>query len=329
MTEHQRILNFTKHPAKQNSLCKHTGIMRVFLIGAICTLSGCAISPRKPMTMQARQRIHSNKILINSAQKSINILITSWASSNFASPYSREYSGAIMRPNTSEAPGGLLQDLIASGLTSHDDTKASKMAQPVRKALGHYKYLNDLEKAIQQKVATIPWLKVKKVATQYAIKKSEKDVINAAKENTTLLIGTTYRLSEQFNRLEVATWVQLDEKQPKNQTPSVLYSNQFNYYYFLESASSNHATNKARWVQDHAAFLKKQLSRAASATANMVAMDLQNPQTAPYANNKKAKANIICQGRLIKKTGKLYYILMNGGSGKICASNIPTKAKTA
>lgn len=261
-----------------------------YLIKIICSLpiflvlTACVPTPqRQALSVQDRTSIKSNRVLLNTTQREIVIHQNNMFSSDISDPYEPMDSGPIVVHHaTYPIGGGLMGALMVEGVKYHDAGKALKSVGPVQSAMGNFDYIQCFKNQLSQKLQSLPWLNIKTQDLQYNISDTEEKIVNASKENTVLFVGTTYALNSTFKRLEVSTYVQLDQKQSGGNGPKVLYTNNFYYIYRLANPTDKD-TNQKFWTDNNGLMLKSKLTDAASLISGMIVDDMKNPGIDPYA----------------------------------------------
>ncbi len=289
----------------------------VFLV-----LVACVPTPqRQALSIQDKSSIKSNRVLLNTTQREIVMHQNLWLDSDLSDMYEPMDSGPIVtHTETVAAGGGLLGDLMVEGIKHHDAGNAVKLMDPAQSALGDFDYVKCFRNQLTQKMTDLPWLKVKAQDLQYNISDSEDKIVNSAKENTVLFVGTTYALNSTFKRLEVATYVKLDQKQAAGNPPKVLYTNNF-YFIYLIPNPTDKATNEKFWTSNNGVMLRSKLTDAASLLSSMIVDDIKNPNLDPYAQIPKTVTFHAIDGDRVKaklvgnKNG--YYILSLNTSGNM------------
>ncbi len=300
------------------------------LLQVILLLTACA-SQRQTLTLQNRRTIKSDNVLVNTTQRNIRMREMSFLNSDVPSPYAPMDKGAIVKPTPAQAGagGGLIGGLIVASIQHSDVNDAMKGIMPVQEALGDFNYITIFKGKLKQQLATLPWLKLKSVKEKYNIHNSEQAIVNSARENTTLFIGTTYALDSSFKQLEVAAYVKLDEKLAKGNTPKKLYANNFYYIFRLKQPNTKSKANMQVWTKHHAQLLKTRLRDAASLLSKMIAMDIKHPGKHPYAKFKQIIIVRTIDGqtekaRVIKQTQDYFIVSLISGiriKGTIYAVN--------
>lgn len=252
---------------------KFTTLFPLFFLLAACG----NIPQREALSVQNRQEIHSTKILLNTTQQRIRIQQNNWFSSEKPDPYNLMDSGAIVRQNPAAINPNPLSDIVVDATEDHETNEAKKKIAFICKKLGNFNYITYFKNDLSKKLLTQPWLKTKKMQVQYNIKGTEKEIVNASKENATLFIGTTYALNSTFERLEVAAYIKLYKKQRNQNSPKLLYKNNFFYIYYLPIKNNSAVKNKTAWTENHASLLNSKLRDASLLLSDEIANDIANP----------------------------------------------------
>lgn len=276
-------------------------IRTVFILPILLVLTACVPMPqRQALTVQDRSSIKSNRVLLNTTQREIVVHQNNIFSSDVSDPYEPMDSGPIVVHHaTYAAGGGLMGALMVEGMKYHDAGKALKAIGPVQSALGNFDYIQCFKNQLSKKLSDLSWLKIKTQDLQYNIGDTEEKIVNASKENTVLFVGTTYALNSTFKRLEVATYVQLDQKQPGENGPKVLYTNNFYYIYRLSNPTDKE-TNQKFWTDNNGSMLKAKLTDAASLISGMIIEDMKNPGIDAYPQIMKTVTFHTIDGAKIK-----------------------------
>ncbi len=285
---------------------------KYILFFAIFLLTSCAtIPPRHALNDDDKRNIHSNNILLNSNQHEIVMRHNNWFDSDLPDPHLPMPSGPIVpQAGITSFPPTVL---IVKGIQSH---LGSIAISPIRSTIKDFDFLKTFNVEIQNTVAKLPWLKVKKQVIKYDLKSKESEIVADANENTTLFIGTTYALNSNFKKLEVAAYVKLAEKSNNNREPHTLYTNNMYFIYRLPEPNKNTKENKKYWINNNGEQLKEKLHDAASLLANMIKVDIGNSHSNIYQSNNKLIAfrNINgskTEGHLIKQQNGYYIISSN------------------
>ncbi|MCX7124865.1 MAG: hypothetical protein NTU49_03755 [Gammaproteobacteria bacterium] len=263
------------------------------LFCSVSLMTGCAIPQRHALSLKGRQEIKSNKTILNTTQKGIRLQDNAF-NPNVISPINPSDSGYIVKktPGIDDSSTSVVTYFIDSAIRKHEVNKAKTAIVPVRNALHNFDYVNQFKADLQKNLSALPWLKLTKISTQYNIKHDEKKIVDGSKENTTLFIGTTYALNSNFNRLEVAAYVKLDEKQKNKKTPKTLYKNNFFYIYRVVPSKNTTKENIATRNKNNAVFLKEKLCDASTMLSNLIATDMSNPNSlSGVANGKIVTVN--------------------------------------
>lgn len=288
----------------------------IILFPVLLLLAACAIEPqRQALSLQNKQDIRSNKTLLNTTQNGIRLEENYMFSSNRPDPYDLMDGGYIVRKSSPAFSDAILDAYINTEIQKHDINESKIAIAPVRNALGNFNYINYFKSDLQKNLSSLPWLKLQSIKVQYNIKRSEQEIVNTAKANTTLLVGTTYALNSTFERLEVVAYVKLDAKSKNGKAPNALYNNIFYYIYYLQS--NNKKINMPIWIQNNASFLKSKLRDASAMLSNAITTDINNPNGlsgSPIVDVRtiygiKDKAKVIS-----KKDGYYVLSLINGGA---------------
>src|SRR3990167_9555780 len=226
--------------------------INLILVGA---LSGCVNINRQPLAVQNRQEIQGNQTIVNTTQKNIV------AQGNYMCQSAS--TGYIVKKYFTTSEPGLLEEMVAEHETSVNDKSNQAAIAPVRTQLGNFNYMNYFTADLKKNLSNLSWLKLSNITTQYNIKADEQTIVNAAQENTTLFVGTTYLLNPNFENLVVTAQVKLDKKQ-KNKSIKTLYQNNFYYIYRLPVSKNKSNENLAIWTKNNALFLKEKLGDASA-----------------------------------------------------------------
>ena len=292
----------------------------LLVYSAFFLLTGCAISPRQALPVNNRSSVQSTQVFLNTDQNQICSKSNDWFNSDIYDPYNPMPSGAIVRSNEGAEPQGIgPAGYMVSGIIQGAEIHSGQTAiTPIANALGGFNFMSYFQSALSSKLTGIPWLHVQQNTLQYNARNNEQAIVNAAKQNAVLFVGTTYALNSNFNQLEVAAYVKLDVKQA---SPQMIYANNFYYIYRLNSGKGDTTTNKNAWMQNNAALLKAKLQDAANLISKMVAMDINNPNINAYANSNtvvkiRAITGLIASGRVIEKQGPYSIIYLQASPNK-------------
>lgn len=249
----------------------------VIILFLTLLLSGCGIPQRQALSSQNRTEIKSNQTLLNTTQNGIRVQPNNWFNSKSEDPYNPMDSGSIVRTQTGYVQPSIVGMLIVGGVEKYETSKSKKSLNSIRTQLDNYDYLNNFKSDLNKNLSSLKWLKLEKIKTQYNIKDSARELVDSAKQNTILFVGTTYALNSTFERLEVSAYVKLEEKQKNGMKPKTLYSNNFYYIYRLEPDNNSSAQNISVWTQNNDLLLRKKLSEASSMLSKLIASDISNP----------------------------------------------------
>lgn len=300
---------------------KFATISALFLL-----LAACSIAPqRQALSLQSRQEIKSTKILLNTTQQRIRIQQNNWFSSEKPDPYNLMDSGAIVRQNASAVSPYPLSDIVVDAEEDHKTNESKNTIAFISKKLGGFNYIAYFKNDLSKKLFTKPWLKAKKTEVQYNIKESKNEIVNNSKEDTTLFIGTTYALNSTFERLEVAAYIKLYKKQRNQNSPKLLYKNNFFYIYYLPIKNNSTIENEAAWTQNNAYLLSSKLRDASLMLSKEITDDISNPAILSFGANKKISVvrsiNGFKKDAYIVSEKNKYHVLFLKNSGEIYIVN--------
>lgn len=284
---------------------------KYILFFIVLLLSSCAvIPPRQPLNNHDKINIHSTRVLLNTNQDEIVMRYSNWFDAELIDPEAPMPRGHIVHYVGGSLSGGLIGAMVVNGIQSR---LASIKIAPIRSSIDDFDFLKVFNSEIQNNVAKLPWLKVKKQIIRSDLQAyKESEIVNAANENTTLFIGTTYALNSTFKRLEVAAYAKLAQKSTSNQKPLTLYTNNMYFIYRLSDPNQSAKANKEYWMKHGGEKLREKLHNAASLLANIIANDIGNPFSNIYQRNKlitfRDFSGFKTQGHLIKQQDGYYII---------------------
>jgi hypothetical protein len=206
----------------------------------------------------------------------------------------------VFVPVTQNPNAGLIGALVAAAVDDIRTGKAESAAQPLRAALTDFDFDAVLRDDIRTTLATAPWLGTDKVRVMREVtQQSYEQALAGSKAGAVLLVPVDYNLSNDGDVLTVAMWPSLfanndglaalapkskDSRALRTAPANALYRNNLIFRTRIAPAPSGRDGNIAIWSADNGALLRADLRMAAAKLSQMLADDLQRPDTGPVAD---------------------------------------------
>lgn len=260
---------------------------------------------RKPITMQNRQLIKSDDVVISTNQHTIVPINPDDDNLNPDPLIGIPENSGFVAAGAGGLIGGLVGGLILQGIDHHELTVATKKLTPVRKNLSNFDFMPIFENAVAINLQNNQWLKIKNKDLKYNIKKQDiNSILNNPKYNTVLLVKTQYGLDRFFHVLMVNVFVVLDYYDQQSHTTHSLFKNRYEYFSSLDVKTTNRKQAIQVWDKNHDALLKSKLMKSAQLIGKMITLDINNPNANLY---KKMNTPVIHYNSpfLGRQTGKV------------------------
>lgn len=289
---------------------------KFIVIATACfALGGCAVVTRQPISQSDRQKISSDKLVVNTNQHEIkpDLGVDEFAAASLPPADPRAVAGPADQPS-------LLGMLIVSAIDNHRSHKIEDQIAPIRSALNDYDFMPTLQRALTTQLQKVAWLKLNASELKYNLSNdAQSSMVQRANGKSILFVDANYMLNKDFTALFVSAHVRLSRKDANNQTEK-LYENYFVYVDHLDPSIKHREPALPLWTAKHGARLKVGLKLASEDLAWMIALDIRNPKLEQYASltqpeiKFKSDQDIPRQGKVIAKLGEQTVLRTADGS---------------